>query len=273
MLIKKAAQETGLTERAIRFYEEAGLIKPGQNASHFRDYSEEDLDRLLQITTLRGLNMSLDEITVFLNQPGQSRMLLETVYQRLQAKAARSQDGAVRLARVLQTAPATQDPANWIRMLVGSDAPPARQVPARPKHRYGGVANMRESRLSGIIWIAGLLAIITGVILAAISLLAGYKNNQAYPIGNAMLTLIVTVVPGLAAMALSEVLENQVALLRQSQRTHVALLEMTGDDLDESPEEKLRSQNWKCASCGSLNETDTLYCRHCQALRDRRTHP
>ena len=76
MLIKKAAQETGLTERAIRFYEEAGLIKPGQNASHFRDYSEEDLDRLLQITTLRGLNMSLDEITVFLNQPGDRKSVV-----------------------------------------------------------------------------------------------------------------------------------------------------------------------------------------------------
>lgn len=46
MKIKEAALATGLTERAIRLYEEHGLISPSvtvKNGRDFRDYTEETL--------------------------------------------------------------------------------------------------------------------------------------------------------------------------------------------------------------------------------------
>ena len=130
---------------------------------------------------------------------------------------------------------------------------------------------MRESKMSSIIWIAGLLAVIAGVILAFAGLLIAYHNNQPFPLGNALLNLIVTVIPGLAAMGLAEVLENQAALQLQNQRLQRQLLDMAdgepGDEIEEAP----RNQTWKCPSCNGLNDADALYCRHCQALRDFRS--
>ncbi|NLO37131.1 MAG: MerR family transcriptional regulator [Clostridiaceae bacterium] len=270
MLIKKAAQATGLTERAIRFYEEAGLIAPRLNASRFRDYREEDLERLRQIAALRGLGLSLDEITVFLTQPEQARDLLETVRRRLQAKADRAQQGEAALARALQAAPAAQDSSDWMRLLAVPGNRPKPPQAGSAKKRYTGGIPMRESKMSSIIWIAGLLAVIAGVILAFAGLLIAYHNNQPFPLGNALLNLIVTIIPGLAAMALAEVLENQAALQLQNQRLQLSLLDMADGASDEVVAETPPTQTWKCAACNGLNASDALYCRHCQALRDFR---
>lgn len=56
MKIKEAALATGLTERAIRLYEEHGLISPSvtvKNGRDFRDYTEENITRLKTIAALR----------------------------------------------------------------------------------------------------------------------------------------------------------------------------------------------------------------------------
>lgn len=56
MKIKEATLATGLTERAIRLYEEHGLISPSvtvKNGRDFRDYTEENITRLKTIAALR----------------------------------------------------------------------------------------------------------------------------------------------------------------------------------------------------------------------------
>jgi len=57
------ARATGNTVRAIRFYEEEGLLKPAvvSDGGH-RRYTEDDLERLRLITDLRELGLSLCEI-------------------------------------------------------------------------------------------------------------------------------------------------------------------------------------------------------------------
>ncbi|GEM_PF-1515232 len=271
MLIKKAAQATGLTERAIRFYEKAGLISPRLNTSGFRDYGEEDLERLRQIAALRGLGLSLDEISVFLTRPEQARDLLETLRRRLQARAERVRQSEATLERALQSAQSAQSPSDWMRLLaIPGDRPKTTQS-GQTKRRHTGGIPMRESKMSSIIWIAGLLAVIAGVILAFAGLLIAYHNDQPFPLGNALLNLIVTVIPGLAAMGLAEVLENQAALQLQNQRLQLHLLDMADGEPDDEIAEEPRNQTWKCPSCNGLNDADALYCRHCQALRDFRS--
>lgn len=44
---------TGLTARQIRYYEKAGLISPGRTRGGHRLYSQENVDVLLQIRSLR----------------------------------------------------------------------------------------------------------------------------------------------------------------------------------------------------------------------------
>lgn len=65
MRIKEAAQRTGLTERAIRLYEEHGLIAPAvtdKNGRDFRDYTDSDVEKLRTIAALRRALFTIDEI-------------------------------------------------------------------------------------------------------------------------------------------------------------------------------------------------------------------
>ncbi len=66
--IGDAAQATGLTQRAIRYYEELGLLRPAAHAAGTnRRYDEADLERLREIKRLRDVaGLSLGEVQEFL---------------------------------------------------------------------------------------------------------------------------------------------------------------------------------------------------------------
>ena len=53
---------TGLTRKAIFYYEDKGLIRPHKEENNYRSYSEEDVDRLLQISIYRKLGLNISEI-------------------------------------------------------------------------------------------------------------------------------------------------------------------------------------------------------------------
>jgi MerR family copper efflux transcriptional regulator len=57
-----AARRTGLTSRAIRFYEDRGLIKPARSALGGRQFSSELLARLEVIALARNAGLSIEEI-------------------------------------------------------------------------------------------------------------------------------------------------------------------------------------------------------------------
>jgi DNA-binding transcriptional MerR regulator len=62
------ARETGNTVRAVRFYEEQGLLRPaaGGEGRH-RRYTREELERLRLISDLREVGLSLCEIRAVLD--------------------------------------------------------------------------------------------------------------------------------------------------------------------------------------------------------------
>ncbi len=65
MQIKKAAEAAGLTERAVRLYEERGLIAPAhvdKNGRDFREYTDADVETLRTIALLRRALFTIDEI-------------------------------------------------------------------------------------------------------------------------------------------------------------------------------------------------------------------
>lgn len=63
MNIKEAASRLGISARAIRFYEEKGLIQPAKQVSNgYRTYTENDIWRLQTIAALREIGMSLQDI-------------------------------------------------------------------------------------------------------------------------------------------------------------------------------------------------------------------
>jgi len=60
--IAQIAKLTGLTSRALRFYEARGLIKPLRSASGRRHYGPAELERLHQILALKRAGLSLAQI-------------------------------------------------------------------------------------------------------------------------------------------------------------------------------------------------------------------
>jgi len=56
------ARRTGLTIRALRVYERAGLLKPARNAKSWRVYGPAELERLNIITALKGFGLTLAQI-------------------------------------------------------------------------------------------------------------------------------------------------------------------------------------------------------------------
>ena len=62
MLRSEIQNKTGLTRKAIEYYEEKGLINPHRLENGYKDYTEKDLDILVKVSILRKLGVSLLEI-------------------------------------------------------------------------------------------------------------------------------------------------------------------------------------------------------------------
>ncbi|MCP1187051.1 methyltransferase domain-containing protein [Paenibacillus sp. 1781tsa1] len=85
MNIKEAASRLGISARAIRFYEEKGLILPAkQSSNRYRTYTENDIWRLQTIAALREIGMSLQDITHALGEIDQGNQQRLEEYLELQ---------------------------------------------------------------------------------------------------------------------------------------------------------------------------------------------
>ena len=62
MLRSEIQKETGLTRKAIEYYEDKGLIHPQKYENGYRDYSINDLEILKKVSIFRKLGMSVSEI-------------------------------------------------------------------------------------------------------------------------------------------------------------------------------------------------------------------
>lgn len=86
MKIKEITQKTGLTKKTVRFYEAAGLLEVEsheRNGRTFRDYSEENVQQLLDIATLRRARFSVDEIRRMKQEPQQTAEIFRDYRERL----------------------------------------------------------------------------------------------------------------------------------------------------------------------------------------------
>ncbi len=63
ILIGKLSEETGVSTKTIRYYEEFGILdKPKRTRSDYRFYSQKDVDKLLFIKKAKELGLKLSEI-------------------------------------------------------------------------------------------------------------------------------------------------------------------------------------------------------------------
>ncbi|WP_276813624.1 MerR family transcriptional regulator [Faecalibaculum rodentium] len=62
MLINEACRKSGLTKKAIEYYETQGLIHPVIRENSYREFAEDDIRRLKRIAVLRRLGLSVPDI-------------------------------------------------------------------------------------------------------------------------------------------------------------------------------------------------------------------
>lgn len=80
MKIKEIEQRTHLSSKAIRFYEEKGLIHVKRDESDYREYDESDMNELLKIKLLRKCGLSIQDL---INLKNEHMQLDDILYQHI----------------------------------------------------------------------------------------------------------------------------------------------------------------------------------------------
>lgn len=80
MLMKEVCRECKLTKKAVEYYEKQGLIQPEKGENNYRNYSEEDISILKQISVLRKLGVGIPDIQSILTSKNKAAALSRCKY-------------------------------------------------------------------------------------------------------------------------------------------------------------------------------------------------
>lgn len=75
MTIHEIAKELNITKRAIKFYEEKGLLKVEKDSNGYRNYTESDIETLRLISIYRKLGISISDIQKLLEKEDKDILL------------------------------------------------------------------------------------------------------------------------------------------------------------------------------------------------------
>lgn len=101
MQINDVAKQVGLSKRAIKFYEEKGLLKVSKDDNGYRNYSEEDIRILKEISIYRKLGIRIADIKKLLS--GEHEELLRQIYEEKKSALHAEQDELKALEQFLDT--------------------------------------------------------------------------------------------------------------------------------------------------------------------------
>ena len=91
MLLNEIVQEVGMTKRAVKYYEEKGLLSIKKDDNGYRNYTQEDVESLKKISVYRKLGISVEDIKKLLE--GNDKTLLAKIYEKkLQEKECRESE-------------------------------------------------------------------------------------------------------------------------------------------------------------------------------------
>ena len=86
MLLNEIINEVGMTKRAVKYYEEKGLLSVNKDINGYRNYSAQDVEILKRISVYRKLGIGIKDIRILL-ESGDKRILLRIYQEKLQEKA------------------------------------------------------------------------------------------------------------------------------------------------------------------------------------------
>lgn len=111
MLIKEVCKETGLTKKAVTYYEKQGLINPIKCHNNYREYTEENVKLLKEIALYRKLDISIGDIKAIIKSSDKRKLLREIMAGKHQeaARIARQEEYLRRLCESEFRAEAIED--------------------------------------------------------------------------------------------------------------------------------------------------------------------
>ena len=104
MTIGRLARRAGVTVDTLRFYERQGIIaRPRRLISGYRNYSDEDIDRLQFVKDAKGLGFSLREIRELLSMGVRSTHECGPLTRKAESKLTEMTTEIARLQRLQRT--------------------------------------------------------------------------------------------------------------------------------------------------------------------------
>ena len=85
MLLNEIINEVGMTKRAVKYYEEKGLLSVDKDSNGYRNYSVQDVEILKKISVYRKLGIGIKDIQSLL-ESGDKSILLRIYQEKLQGK-------------------------------------------------------------------------------------------------------------------------------------------------------------------------------------------
>ena len=79
MLLNEIIEEVGMTKRAVKYYEEKGLLTVQKDSNGYRNYTDQDVEILKRISVYRKLGIGIKDIQHILS--GEDESILLSIYQ------------------------------------------------------------------------------------------------------------------------------------------------------------------------------------------------
>lgn len=92
MKINEVEKLTNISAKAIRFYEEKGLIKPGRDRNNYRNYTQGHIEKLKTIKILRNIDTAIEKIKLYLEGELGLKEILETHLEEVKSTKERSEN-------------------------------------------------------------------------------------------------------------------------------------------------------------------------------------
>jgi DNA-binding transcriptional MerR regulator len=128
MKIGELADRTGVSVRALRYYEEKGVLKPDRTPSGYRRFDDPDVQTVANIRTLLAAGLGMDLIGEILSCMSGERLLLDDCTDRLRHERRRLTDD---IAQITHARSLLDD------LLTTTPASAQRTQQVQPRHRSG----------------------------------------------------------------------------------------------------------------------------------------
>ncbi|SDS81445.1 HEAT repeat domain-containing protein [Jiangella sp. DSM 45060] len=132
MLIGEVARRSGVSARMLRHYDALGLVRPtGRSVGGYREYSGDDIRRILHVESLRSLGLTLREVGRALDDPEfDPSGIVDELIRQTEERIGRERELLTRLRHLDAAEPADWDAALGVVALLqglGSESARVRQ--------------------------------------------------------------------------------------------------------------------------------------------------